>query len=470
MRDVDAGIAACLTADGTGARPLHLLTPAAAGGFLAQRPAHERRWLEDTGFVPKPGRTALLPGPDGSVAAALAVTQEPASLWDVAAARAVLPAGTWRLEGGPEPAEAAIAWALAAYRFERYRRDERPAPVLHLAAAAARARARAVAAAVWLARDLITTPANDLGPAELAAAIAAVAERAGAECRTIVGAELLEAGFPLVHAVGRAAARAPRLVELRWGRAEAPRVTLVGKGVCFDTGGLDIKPSAGMLMMRKDMGGAAVMLGLARAIMDLGLDVRLRLLVPAVENSVGGDAFRPGDVLPSRKGLTVEIGNTDAEGRLILADALALADAEAPALLLDAATLTGAARVALGPDLPALFTPDDGLAQDLAAAGQAVAEPVWRLPLHAGYARYLESPVADLVNAGAKPFAGATTAALFLERFVTTTRAWAHLDIFAWNDEARPGRPKGGEATGLRPLLHLVERRFGAGAGAGAGR
>ncbi|MFO1075179.1 MAG: leucyl aminopeptidase family protein, partial [Geminicoccaceae bacterium] len=311
-----------------------------------------------------------------------------------------------------------------------------------------------------LARDLVNTPANDLGPEELAAAVQAVATQFGASCEVTVGEALLAANYPAVHAVGRAAARAPRLVDLRWGPAEAPKLTLVGKGVCFDTGGLDLKPSSAMLLMKKDMGGSAVMLALARCVMALELPVRLRLLIPAVENSVGGDAFRPGDILRMRNGSTVEITNTDAEGRLVLADTLSAADVEAPDLLIDASTLTGAARVAVGPELPALFTPDDALAEDLLQAGRAGFDPLWRLPLHAPYLSYMKSPVADLANAASKPFAGAITAALFLKEFVRQTGSWAHLDLFAWNDEARPGRPRGGEATGLRALLGLIEARL----------
>jgi leucyl aminopeptidase len=277
----------------------------------------------------------------------------------------------------------------------------------------------------------------------------------------IVGDELLEANYPAVHTVGRAAARAPRLIDLGWGDADAPKLTLVGKGVCFDTGGLDIKPSSNMLLMKKDMGGAALTLALAQCVMAANLPVRLRLLIPAVENSIDGSAFRPGDVLRMRSGTTVEITNTDAEGRLILADALSEADSEQPQLLLDAATLTGAARVAVGPELAALFTPDDALAMDLLRHGGMSFDPLWRLPLHAPYLSYLKSSVADLANASSKPFAGASTAALFLKEFVKQTGPWAHLDVFAWNDEAKPGRPRGGEAIGLRALLGLVEERFG---------
>jgi leucyl aminopeptidase len=323
-------------------------------------------------------------------------------------------------------------------------------------------RAEISAEAIYLARDLINTPASDLGPAELAAAAETVATRFGAAFRTIEGDRLLAENYPAIHAVGRASPRAPRLIELVWGEAGAPKLTLVGKGVCFDTGGLDLKNSQGMLLMKKDMGGAAVTLGLAQAVMAEGLPVRLRLLIGAVENSVDGSAFRPGDVLSTRKGLTVEVGNTDAEGRLVLADLLAEGDREQPELMIDCATLTGAARVALGPDLPALFTPDDRLADDLIAAGQAAFEPLWRLPLHQPYREMLDSAVADINNAGSGGFAGAITGALFVKEFVTETKAFAHLDIYAWNPKDQPGRPKGGEATALRALLALIRRRFAA--------
>jgi leucyl aminopeptidase len=452
-----------LVADPHGSRPLHLLPAGAYPAWLEAQPGSRRAWLESTGFKAEAGRLALLPGPDGAVAAALLLTTEPATLWDAAAGPSALPAGLWRLDdptGALDPAEAALGWALACYRFERYRKPGEPPPRLAVPDTAARRRAEVIAGAIGRARDLINTPANELGPAELEAAAAGVALEVGASFSSVVGEALLEQNWPLVHAVGAASPRPPRLIELVWGEPGAPKLTLVGKGVCFDTGGLDIKPSASMLLMKKDMAGAALMLGLAEAITGLGLPVRLRVLIPAVENAVGGRAFRPGDVLRSRKGIRVEIGNTDAEGRLVLADALFEADRERPELLLDAATLTGAARVALGPELPALFTPDDVLARELLEAGERTAEPLWRLPLHKPYRKYLESKVADINNAGQKSFAGAITAALFLQEFVAETRAWAHFDIFGWNDESRPGRPRGGEATALRPLLALIERRF----------
>jgi leucyl aminopeptidase len=458
----------CFAERGAPAKPVRIVSRKTYAAWLAEAPAVTRAWLEGSGFAADAGASALLPDGTGAVISALLVAGEPAEPWDASALAASLKAtgGVWRLDDpdGLLPAEqAALGWALAAYRFERYRepKGENRRPRLLVEDDRARERASRVAEAVHLARDLINTPASDLGPAELADAVLAEGRRhGGAEVAVTVGDDLLVANYPAIHAVGRASPRAPRLVDLRWGDPGHPRLTLVGKGVCFDTGGLDIKTSAGMLLMKKDMGGAAVMLALARLVMASALPVRLRLLVPAVENSIAGDAFRPGDVLETRAGLTVEVGNTDAEGRLVLADALAEADQERPALLIDAATLTGAARVALGPELPALFTPDDALGDELLRHARAVHDPVWRLPLHAPYRAYLKSAVADINNAGSKPMAGSITAALFLREFVKGTSAWAHLDLFAWNDEARPGRPRGGEATALRALWALVEARF----------
>ena len=310
-----------------------------------------------------------------------------------------------------------------------------------------------------LARDLVNTPASDLGPAELCDTVRELAERHGAEYAELAGQELLDENYPTVHAVGRAASRAPRLADLRWGDPSHPRVTLVGKGVIFDSGGLDLKAAEGMKLMKKDMGGAATVIGLAHAIMDGKLPLRLRVLVPAVENAVSGDAFRPGDVLRTRKGLTVEVGNTDAEGRLILCDALAEADSEDPELIVDFATLTGAARVALGTELPALFCNDDTFADQILAAGIETQDALWRLPLHGHYRRHLDSPIADMNNIGGR-FGGAITAALFLQEFVSSGRAWAHIDTMAWNEASQPGRPIGGEAFGLRALYRALERRF----------
>ncbi len=319
-----------------------------------------------------------------------------------------------------------------------------------------------IATATFLARDLINTPAADMGPDDLAAAAEGIARAHGATCEIILGDALLDENYPMIHAVGRAAAVAPRLIDMRWGRADAPRVTLVGKGVCFDTGGLDLKPSSAMLLMKKDMGGAACVLALAQLVMEAGLDVRLRVLVPAVENSVSGNAFRPGDVLQSRKGVTVEIGNTDAEGRLVLADALTEADSEAPDLIVDMATLTGAARTALGPDLPPFYTDDEALAAEIAASASATSDPLWRMPLWRPYDSWLESKIADVNHVSDGPFAGSVTAALFLRRFVEKAGAYVHFDIYGWAPKAKPGRPVGGEAQGVRALYDLLKRRYGA--------
>lgn len=436
-------------------------------GWLEGRPEATRRWVEQAGFKAEPGAVCLLPGADGGVAGALAGLPDDDDPWAFAAFPSRLPPGVWRTAQPLSPARAdraAIAWELAAYAFDRYKaKKSKDFPRLVWPDGADRLRVQGAVEATALVRDLINTPAADMGPAELAAAADALAARFGARCRVIVGDGLLAENYPAIHAVGRAAAqnRRPRLIDLVWGDEDAPRLTLVGKGVCFDTGGLDIKPSSNMKLMKKDMGGAAHVLGLALMVMTAGLKVRLRVLIPAVENAVSGEAMRPLDVLATRKGLTVEVGNTDAEGRLILCDALAEASAEKPALLLDVATLTGAARSALGTDLPALFSNDDSLAADILACGEAAGEPLWRLPLFKPYRRMIESKVADLNNATDSPYAGAITAALFLQEFVDPGIAWAHLDIMAWNGSARPGRPEGGEAMALSALFATVVRRLG---------
>ena len=350
---------------------------------------------------------------------------------------------------------------LGGYVFTRY--GKKPAKDIRFAspAGADAAYVRRVAEGVFLARDLVNTPTNDMGPDDLEQAVRALAKKHKARISVVTGDDLLAKNFPMIHAVGRASDKAPRLIDMIWGDRNAPKVTLVGKGVCFDTGGLDIKPSASMLLMKKDMGGAANVLGLASMIMAGGLKVRLRVLIPAVENAISGNAFRPGDVLRSRKGLSVEIGNTDAEGRLVLADALALADEEEPQLLIDMATLTGAARVALGPDLPPFYTNDDSLAADLAAAALAQEDPLWRMPLWQPYDAKLASKIADMNNVTTDGFAGSITAALFLKRFVEKTAGWAHFDIFAWNPADRPHGPAGGEAQGIRALEQVISRRYG---------
>ncbi|MEZ5845303.1 MAG: leucyl aminopeptidase family protein [Geminicoccaceae bacterium] len=446
------------------ATAVHVTDQAGFAALLERLPANAANWFAATDFGGKPQSAATWPTGDGTIGGAVLVCSDPPEAWDVSALRAALPAGTWRLDdpaGLLSPHDAALGWELQGYRFDRYRSGERPVSRLALERDAGVARALDLAAAICLGRDLVNTPANDMGPAELADAILSVAGRHGVVAKTIVGDALLEQNFPLIHTVGAASTRPPRLIDMIWGDPSHPKVTLVGKGVCFDTGGLDLKPAAGMANMKKDMGGSAAMLALADAIMSANLPVRLRLLVAAVENSVSGNAFRPGDVWRSRKGLAVEIGNTDAEGRLVLADALALADEEEPDIMIDAATLTGAARVAVGTDLPALFSNDDRLAGDILESGIECGEPLWRLPLHQPYRKLINGTVGDINNSGSKPFAGSITAALFLESFVTRTEAWAHLDIYGINAENRPGRPAGGEAIAVRPLFEMLERRFG---------
>jgi len=423
------------------------------------------RYAAACGFDPKPGRLQLLPENDGGLAGALfglaekdAKGRDPFTAGRLATA---LPAGAYRFVNAPhEPELAALAFLLGLYRFERYRADPAERPRLVAPDGVDAARLEAIARAVAFGRDLVNTPANDLGPAALEREAERLAEEFGAAFAATRGDDLLQRNLPLIHAVGKAAAEAPRLVDLRWGRADAPKVTLVGKGVAFDSGGLDIKPSSGMGLMKKDMGGAAAALTLARLVMETKLDVRLRVLVPIVENAISAAAMRPGDVFTSRKGLSVEIGNTDAEGRLILADALALADEEAPELVFDFATLTGAARVALGPDLPPYYTDDEGLAAEIAAAAARVADPLWRMPLWRPYETMLESPIADLDNSGSGGFAGSVAAALFLARFVAAAKAWAHFDIYAWNPKPRAHAPQGGDVQAARAVFALLEARY----------
>ena len=448
--------------DGQPATAVHLVDPASFDASIAGSPASAL--LTAQGFKPQAGSHAIVPGINGAPWSVIAVVADTADLgkWCLAGLVEHLPAGTYRLVVR-QAGRAALGWLLAQYRFDRYRSDERPTgPRVLLVDADTVADATAEAHAVALVRDLVNTPTSDMGPPHLEAETRRLAAMRAADVRVTSGDELAR-GFPMIAAVGRAAdqAFAPRLIELEWGDPTHPRIAIVGKGVCFDSGGLDIKPSAGMRLMKKDMGGAAHALALAQLIMAAGLPVRLHLLIPAVENAISGNAFRPGDILNSRGGKTVEIANTDAEGRLVLADALTKAGEAAPELIIDFATLTGAARVALGPDLPALFCNDDRLATDAVAAGVDVGDPVWRLPLHAGYADMLKSDIADLNNAPEGGFAGAVTAALFLEKFVPPGTPWLHLDTFAWRPVAKPGRPKGGEALGLLAIWAMLQRRYG---------
>jgi leucyl aminopeptidase len=453
-------------ANAEAALPIRFIATDTADEVLRKLTAKQRRHVEAVGFEPVAGRHLVLPDADGGLGGVL-FGLEPAAkshkdLFLPGKLPALLPKGIYMFANAPHDARlAALAWLTGSYRFTRYKTGEGPKAELLVPDGVNGAEIARIAEAVVLGRDLINTPANDMGPAELEDAAKRLARQHRANVRVVVGDQLLAENFPLIHAVGRASARAPRLIDMTWGKSSDPKVTLVGKGVCFDTGGLNIKPDSGMLLMKKDMGGAACVLACAHMIMAAKLKVRLRVLIPALENSISGPAFRPGDVYASRKGLTVEIGNTDAEGRLILADALALADEEAPDLLIDLATLTGAARVALGPDLPPLFTDDDALAADLIHHGAAENDPLWRLPLWRPYESGLDSKIATLNNVSSGGHAGAITAALFLRRFVEAAKAYAHLDIFAWVPSAKPGRSDGGEVQAARAIYALLTERYG---------
>jgi leucyl aminopeptidase len=451
-----------LTADATGARPVRVT------GADAALTGSEAAWAAANDFTGKAGQLLLLPDASGEVASALFGAGETFDPMSARGLAARLPDGLWRLEGveGETATQAALAFALGAYRFDRYK--ARPARAARLAVPGVDvAPLLDIAAACALAREMVDTPAGDMGPLQIETIAREIAQSGKATLTVTTGDALLEENYPSVHAVGRAAAphRAPRVIEIGWNldQTELPLVALVGKGVVFDTGGLDLKPAAGMRNMKKDMGGAAHALALGRLVMQAKLPVRLVVLVAAVENAVSGDAFRPGDVLSTRKGLTIEIGNTDAEGRLILADVLARAGEHAPDLTLDFATLTGAARMALGPELPPLYTDDEALAADMLAAAGRTGDPLWRMPLWAGYRAALDTEIADLKNdSSAWAQAGSVCAALFLQKFAPETGAWAHMDIFAWNPRARPGWPEGGEAQGLRASFEMLKGRYAA--------
>ncbi|MFC5584927.1 leucyl aminopeptidase family protein [Nitratireductor kimnyeongensis] len=421
-------------------------------------------WAKANGFSGAAATVLTVPGENGAVAGAffgLGKTDAGNPLAAGALARH-LPEGDWHFADAPKDAELAIlGLLLGSYAFTRYGKKPRNALGFVLPEGVDANRVERLANGCFLARDLINTPAGDMGPDALEDATRALANEHGASLSVTLGNDLLKKNLPMIHAVGRAAEAAPRLLDLRWGRENAPKITLVGKGVCFDTGGLDIKPAAGMLLMKKDMGGAANVLGLAAILMAAKLDIRLRVLIPAVENAVAGNAFRPGDVLTSRKGLTVEIGNTDAEGRLVLADAMALADEEEPELLIDMATLTGAARVALGPDVPPYYTDDEALAGALAQASESVADPLWRMPLWKPYLSRLDSKIADINNVSLDGFAGSPIAGLFLGRFVEKAKSWAHFDIYGWNPADKPYAPIGGEAQGIRAIERVLANRYG---------
>lgn len=455
-----------LTADkGQTARNIHLVDAAGHDDWLKAQSPRARAAAAAQGFAGKAGEQAILPdekADEWSVAVGVA-DRAALTPWCLARAADTLPDGNYRLVDAV-PGAAALGWLLAQHRFDRYRAADKPAGarVLLTSEPAAIDETIRLAEAVALVRDMVNTPTEDMGPTDIEAKVREVAKAIGGDVSVTKGDELAS-GYPMIHAVGRAAAkgREPRLVEMSWGNPAHPRIALIGKGVCFDSGGLDIKPASGMRLMKKDMGGAAHALALAKLVAASRLPVRLHLLIPAVENAISGNAFRPGDVLRSRKGPSVEISNTDAEGRLILGDALARAFEEKPVLAIDFATLTGAARVALGPDLPAMFANDDLLADDLLKAGTAVSDPLWRMPLWAGYNDMLKSDIADIDNAPEGGMAGAVTAALFLQKFVPADTPWAHFDTFAWRPSARAGRPKGGEALGLRAAWSMLRARFG---------
>ncbi len=450
-------------ADANGTVPVVTIHQSEFTDWLNSESEAVRRWVTSTGFEAKPGSRSMIAGADGGLERVLFGVSEAMTMWDWAVLPVGLPTGDYRLDGLDENDNynAALAWGLATYQFDRYREPQLAPPRLAVGENGNMAEVRRVVEATALARDLINTPANDMGPDALAGAAEKLAAEHGADYMVIVGDDLLAQNYPAIHAVGRANDRAPRLIDLRWGDATAPKVTLVGKGVCFDSGGLDLKPASGMELMKKDMGGAAQVLAIAAMVMGAKLPVRLRVLIPAVENSVSANAMRPGDVLATRKGLSIEVGNTDAEGRVVLADALAEASSETPDLIVDFATLTGAARVALGTDLPALFANDDQLATDILGSGLAKDDPLWRMPLWTGYAGQIRGKVADVTNSTGSRFGGAITAALFLERFIDAEIPWAHIDLMAWNLSARPGRPEGGEAMGVRAVFDVLARRYG---------
>ena len=445
--------------------PITFVTKSSWEAIRSSLPPQAAQFALANGFAAKPGACLVLPGADGQIDQVLFGLEEKDAksrdLFRPGALPGLLPPGVYRFANAPHDARlATLAFALGLYRFGRYRKTEAPDVKLVPPDGVDVTDIARMADAAMLARDLVNTPSNDMGPAELELAARQLAERFGARFNCIAGDDLVERNFPLIHAVGMASTRAPRLIDFSWGDPAHPRVTLVGKGVCFDTGGLDLKPSSGMLMMKKDMGGAANILALAQMVMDAKLKVRLRVLIPAVENAVAGNAFRPLDIFTSRKGITVEIGNTDAEGRLVLADALALADEEKPDLLIDMGTLTGAARVALGPDLPPFYTNDERLALDVARHASEENDPLWRMPLWPPYDSWLDSKVATINNAPSGTFAGSITCALFLQRFVEHAKSWLHLDIYAWTPSAKPGRPEGGECQAARAIYKLLGERY----------
>jgi leucyl aminopeptidase len=463
--DISLSLPDCFTVASDHAIPLFIVSPETLPSVRDTLGSAARRWIEQQDFTADAGTVCQLPDSEGGVDAVLVGRGDAeVDTWTLCKAAEMLPSADYRLDGDWHPGqrhEMAVGWALARYSFDRYRDETASKPGSRLVVGEDATLLASEVEALYLVRDLINTAPNDMMPADLAAAAATLAGRFDAQFREIVGEALLEQNYPTIHMVGRASVHAPRLIELRWGRADDPLLVLVGKGVCFDTGGLDLKPSKAMRLMQKDMGGAAHVLGLAAMVMANRLPVRLRVLIPAVDNAVSGDAFRPGDVVRTRKGLTVEVDNTDAEGRLVLCDALSDACDDKPDLLIDFATLTGSARSAVGTEIAAFFSNSDQLSQMLLTTSAQKGDPVWRLPLHQPYNRLLKSRFADLVNCASSPYAGAIVAALFLQRFVDETIDWLHFDMMAWNTSSSPGHPEGGEAMGVRAMFALLLERYG---------
>jgi len=448
-----------LLISGVPGTPLTILHTDSYADWLAQQELQTKNWLSSTQFSGK--GMSLIPSGNGELAQVILISSETDSYWLCGDLVNQLPAGQYAISGSEEQIKvAAFSWGLGAYTFDRYKASEKVFPQLVLPTQAQADEALKMVRSVSIVRDLVNTPAADMMPQHLGETLEGLASEFGAEVTQIIGDELLEQNYPTIHMVGRASENLPRLIDLTWGDEDAPKVTLVGKGVCFDSGGLDLKPGAGMRLMKKDMGGAAHVIGLAHQIMASNLPIRLRVLVPAVENAVSANAFRPGDVIKTRKGITVEIDNTDAEGRLVLCDALAEANNDKPELMIDFATLTGAMRIALGTELPGFFSNDDQVAIDMTQSGLNVQDPIWRMPLHKPYFELTGSDIADLANCGKVPFGGAITAALYLEAFVDEDISWSHFDVMAWNNRKLPGRPIGGEAFGIRAVFDYLQTRF----------
>lgn len=445
--------------------PIIIVTQNDFPTWLKKQKSFIQQWLISTQFKGEAGNMSLTPDASGKLQSVILCVADLKNFWSVGHLPYLLPIGMYHFDNVDQKntEQFAIAWGLGSYQFTRYKKALRKPAQLCLSKDTSYKYIENMVESIYLVRDLINIPADDLGPSELGKAAVDFSKALNAKIKQIVGEDLLKQNYPAIYAVGRGSDDAPRLIDIRWGNQKHPKVTLVGKGVCFDTGGLDIKPSSAMLLMKKDMGGAAHVLGLARMIIEAKLPICLRILIPAVENAVSGGAYRPGDIINSRKGLTIEIGNTDAEGRLVLADALAEAVNDKPDLLIDIATLTGAARVALGTDLPALFSNDDQVARDILQRANEVADPVWHMPLFAGYRESLNTPFADINNTSMDGYGGAITAALFLKEFVPDSIPWVHFDLMAWNLRPRPGRPQGGEAMALRGLFHYLDSRFGGG-------